>query len=44
MRQILGKQNDDPGVCRSFDLNTPLLSRFMGDNNRPQKRLLSLRI
>jgi hypothetical protein len=42
MRQILGKQDDDPGVCRSFVLNTPLLSRFKNDRNRVQKRLLTI--
>jgi hypothetical protein len=42
MRQIVGKQDDDPGVCRSFALNTPLLSRFKNDRNRVQKRLLSI--
>ena len=42
MRQILGKQDDDAGVCRSFVLNTPLLSRFKNDRNRVQKRLLTI--
>jgi hypothetical protein len=42
MRQILGKQDDDLGGCRSFVLNTPLLSRFKNDRNRVQKRLLTI--
>lgn len=42
MRQIVGKQDDDPGVCCSFALATPLLSRFKSASNRVHKRLLTV--
>lgn len=44
VRQILGKGHGEPFLCQSFVLNTPVLSRFKGNNNRLQKRLLEINL